>query len=153
MNNNTKFQWIDNDTDVSEILKKCPKGLLKTIEEMEQADLAGDFFLFDNVSDSFDVSTKIMLQNGVITEEFGKEFTRQLFTVFGKDADDITSAWFEQIGMYCEGTRGWCTALEKAADIIGCRELFEYYKALPWYDSDEFDGQLYTIIKGYHLFD
>ena len=69
MNNNTKFQWIDNDTDVSEILKKCPKGLLKTIEEMEQADLAGDFFLFDNVSDSFDVSTKIMLQNGVITEE------------------------------------------------------------------------------------
>ena len=70
MNNNTKFQWIDNDTDVSEILKKCPKGLLKTIEEMEQADLAGDVgVLFDNVSDSFDVSTKIMLQNGVITEE------------------------------------------------------------------------------------
>ena len=55
----------------------------------------------------------------LITEEFGKEFTGQLFTVFGKDADDITSAWFEQIGMYCEGTRGWCTALEKAADIIG----------------------------------
>ena len=75
----------------------------------------------------------------LITEEFGKEFVRQLFTVFGKDADDITSAWFEQIGMYCEGT--------------SCRELFEYYKALPWYDSDEFDGQLYTIIKGYHLFD
>ena len=39
MNNNTKFQWIDNDTDVSEILKKCPKHIHKMIEEMEQADL------------------------------------------------------------------------------------------------------------------
>lgn len=25
MNNNTKFQWIDNDTDVSEILKNARK--------------------------------------------------------------------------------------------------------------------------------
>ena len=38
------------------------------------------------------------------------------------------------VGFYLEGTNGRCTALEKSADITGCRELFEYYKALPWYD-------------------
>lgn len=34
-----------------------------------------------------------------------------------------------------------------------CRELIEYYDNLEWYDSDQFDGQMHTIIKGYNLFD
>ena len=69
MNNNTKFQWIDNDTDVSEILKKCPKHIHKMIEEMEQADLEDNVGVFYAVSDDFEVATKMLMLDDIISKK------------------------------------------------------------------------------------
>lgn len=65
---NKQFQWIDNETDVSEILKKCPKNIFKMIEEMEQADLEDNVAVFFTVSDDFEVATKLLMLDDVITK-------------------------------------------------------------------------------------
>lgn len=88
-----------------------------------------------------------------ITEEFGREFLNQLSCVYSNYDYESEAEWFDDMCMYCEGTGGWYTALEKTAEIMRCRELIEYYNNLEWYDSDQFDGRMHTIIKGYNLFD
>jgi hypothetical protein len=44
------------------------------------------------------------------------------------------------------GTAGWNVALALACLKTNKREVYEYYRTLPWYDSDTFDGQFEQML-------
>lgn len=71
------------------------------------------------------------------TLEFLTEFRNQLFRM---------DKWFSLEVFADEGipmntsTYGWVTALYKACSLTNNEELYNYWRTLPWYDSDIFDS-------------
>ena len=64
-----KYQWIDNDVDVSDILKKCPESILELIDSMQRSDIADDYISFEIELNSLKSETQKLVLDDKITEQ------------------------------------------------------------------------------------
>ncbi|MEY8573214.1 hypothetical protein AALD01_02215 [Oscillospiraceae bacterium 21-37] len=76
-----------------------------------------------------------------IPEYFYFAFGGEFVSIFGKaalvrDEDGLTSL------NYNTGTTGYVVALQMACKKLDVEWLFDYYRQLPWYQSDLFDSEL-----------
>lgn len=79
----------------------------------------------------------------IITYNFLKEFRNQLIRIHEYWSIDT----FAENGIPTNiGTSGWQAALGKACIITDNKELYNYWRKLPWYDSDIFDGMLVDML-------
>lgn len=88
----------------------------------------------------------------LITDSFLKEFRNQLFRIheyysletFAEDGIPINTS-----------TSGWFAAFGKACLLTNKEVLLDYWRTLPWYDSDVFDGELAEMLieRGFILGD
>ena len=78
----------------------------------------------------------------LITDSFLKEFRNQLFRIFEFGLDT-----FAECGIPADtSTSGWFAAFGKACLLTNNEELLNYWRTLPWYDSDIFDGELADML-------
>lgn len=79
----------------------------------------------------------------LITNDFLKEFRNQLFRIHKEYSLDV----FAEEGIPINtSTAGWYAAFGKACLLTHKEELFNYWRTLPWFDSDIFDGELAGIL-------
>ena len=79
----------------------------------------------------------------LITEDFLKEFRNQLFRIHEHYSLDT----FADFGIPMNtSTAGWFAAFGKACLLTNKESLFDYWRGLPWYDSDIFDGELAEML-------
>lgn len=84
----------------------------------------------------------------LITDEFLQEFRNQLIRIHGYWSIET----FAEEGIPTNtSTRGWYAAFGKACLLTNNEELFDYWRALPWYDSDIFDGELAEMLIERHF--
>lgn len=88
----------------------------------------------------------------LITDDFLKEFRNQLFRIHKHYSLDVFAE--EGIPMNTS-TSGWYAAFGKACLLTQKEELLNYWRTLPWYDSDIFDGELAELLikRGFILGD
>jgi len=88
----------------------------------------------------------------LITDDFLKEFRNQLFRIHK----------YYSLGIFAEdgipmntSTSGWFAAFGKACLLTHKEVLLDYWRTLPWYDSDIFDGELAEMLieRGFILGD
>jgi hypothetical protein len=88
----------------------------------------------------------------LITDDFLKEFRNQLFRIH----DYYSLETFAEDGIPMNtSTSGWFAALGKACLLTNKEALLDYWRTLPWYDSDVFDGELADMLieRGFILGD
>lgn len=88
----------------------------------------------------------------LITDEFLKEFRNQLFRIHEHYSLDT----FADFGIPTNtSTGGWFAAFGKACLLTNNEQLLDYWRTLPWYDSDIFDGELAEMLveRGFILGD
>lgn len=87
----------------------------------------------------------------LITDDFLKEFRNQLFRINNYSLENFAE---EGIPMNTS-TSGWFAALGKACLLTNKEALLDYWRTLPWYDSDVFDGELADMLieRGFILGD
>ena len=88
----------------------------------------------------------------LITDDFLKEFRNQLFRIHEHYSLDT----FADFGIPTNtSTGGWYASFGKACLLTHKEELLDYWRTLPWYDSDIFDGELANMLvaKGFILDD
>ena len=79
----------------------------------------------------------------LITDDFLKECRNQLFRIHEHYSLDI----FAEEGIPINtSTAGWYAAFGKACLLTHKEGLFNYWRTLPWFDSDIFDGELAGIL-------
>lgn len=84
----------------------------------------------------------------LITDEFLKEFRNQLMRIHEYWSIDT----FAEEGIPSNtSTSGWYVAFGKACLLTNNDKLFAYWRALPWYDSDIFDGELVEMLIERHF--
>lgn len=94
----------------------------------------------DNVRVKYTIPENIKT---LITDDFLKEFRNQLFRIHEYYSLDT----FAESGIPINtSTSGWFAALGKACLLTNKNELFDYWRSLPWYDSDIFDGELANML-------
>lgn len=88
----------------------------------------------------------------LVTAEFLKEFRNQLFRMHNYYSLDSFAD--EGIPMNTS-TSGWFAAFGKACLLTNNEQLLDYWRTLPWYDSDIFDGELAEMLveRGFILDD
>lgn len=142
-----------------EIAKVIP--FVETVEDIHNNDRSKVFVLFDNddvyelklekvntnknTNKEDDDSEYTILDNikNLITDDFLKEFRSQLFRIHNNYGLDT----FAENGIPMNtSTGGWVAALYKACMLTHKEELFDYWRTLPWYDSDIFDGELAEML-------
>lgn len=79
----------------------------------------------------------------LITYDFLKEFRNQLFRI----NEHYSLETFADFGIPMNtSTSGWYAAFGKACLLTNKKEIFNYWRMLPWYDSDIFDGELAEML-------
>ena len=79
----------------------------------------------------------------LITDEFLKEFRNQLFRIH----EYYSLESFADFGIPMNtSTNGWYAAFGKACLLTNKEELFDYWRTLPWYDSDIFNYELTDML-------
>lgn len=79
----------------------------------------------------------------LITYDFLKEFRNQLFRIHEHYSLDT----FADCGILENtSTYGWYAAFGKACLLVNKEELLDYWRTLPWYDSDIFDGEIADML-------
>ena len=79
----------------------------------------------------------------LITDDFLKEFRNQLFRIH----EHYSLETFADFGIPMNtSTSGWFAAFGKACLLTHKEVLFDYWRTLPWYDSDIFDGELAEML-------
>lgn len=88
----------------------------------------------------------------LITDDFLKEFRNQLFRIH----EYYSLETFAEEGIPMNtSTSGWFAAFGKACLLTNKEVLIDYWRTLPWYDSDIFDGELAEMLieRGFILGD
>lgn len=79
----------------------------------------------------------------LITDDFLKEFRNQLFRIH----KHYSLETFADFGIPLNtSTSGWFAAFGKACLLTHKEQLLDYWRTLPWYDSDIFDGELAEML-------
>lgn len=79
----------------------------------------------------------------LITDDFLKEFRNQLFRIHEYYSIDT----FAEDGIPMNtSTGGWYAAFGKSCLLTHKEVLLDYWRTLPWYDSDIFDSQLADML-------
>lgn len=88
----------------------------------------------------------------LITDDFLEEFRNQLFRIH--EYYSLENFAEEGISMNTS-TGGWYAAFGKACLLTHKEVLLDYWRTLPWYDSDIFDGELADMLieRGFILGD
>lgn len=68
INDNERFRFIANDIDVSNMYDKLTSNAKEMIAQMEQADRENNFPVYVQVSDDFEVYTKLLAYDEVLTD-------------------------------------------------------------------------------------
>jgi hypothetical protein len=61
--------WINYDIDISDFSDKLGKFIFEIIKEAEEAESKGEVFTFYNVCEDIEMQSKLLLEDGVITDE------------------------------------------------------------------------------------
>lgn len=88
----------------------------------------------------------------LITDDFLKEFRNQLFRIH----EYYSLETFAEDGIPMNtSTSGWFAAFGNACLLTNKEVLLDYWRTLPWYDSDIFDGELADMLieRGFILGD
>lgn len=72
---------------------------------------------------------------------FWSAFAGELVAVFGIDIFEKDEDGLQQLD-YMGGTSGWAVALWSVCHRLDIEWFYEWYDALDWMDSDEFDSSL-----------
>lgn len=84
----------------------------------------------------------------LITDDFLKEFRNQLFRIHEHYSLDL----FAEEGIPLNtSTGGWFAAFGKACLLTHKESILDYWRTLPWYDSDIFDGELAEMLIERHF--
>ena len=98
------------------------------------------------VREGNDVHVEYTMQESIkdlITYDFLKEFRNQIFRIHEYYSLDT----FADFGIPMNtSTAGWFAAFGKACLLTNKENLFDYWRGLPWYDSDIFDGELAEML-------
>ena len=98
------------------------------------------------VGEGNDVHIEYTMPNNIkdlITYDFLKEFRSQLFRIH----EHYSLETFADFGIPINtSTAGWYAAFGKACLLTHKEEVFNYWRTLPWYDSDIFDGELAEML-------
>lgn len=79
----------------------------------------------------------------LVTDDFLKEFRNQLFRIHDYYSLDL----YADHGILMNtSTAGWFAAFGKACLVTHKEEILDYWRTLPWYDSDIFDGELADML-------
>ena len=79
----------------------------------------------------------------LVTDDFLKEFRNQLFRIHDYYSLDL----YADNGIPMNtSTAGWFAAFGKACLVTHKEEILDYWRTLPWYDSDIFDGELADML-------
>lgn len=79
----------------------------------------------------------------LVTDDFLKEFRNQLFRIHDYYSLDL----YADRGIPMNtSTIGWFAAFGKACLVTHKEEILDYWRTLPWYDSDIFDGELADML-------
>ena len=79
----------------------------------------------------------------LVTDDFLKEFRNQLFRIHDYYSLDL----YADHGIPMNtSTAGWFAAFGKACLVTHKEEILDYWRTLPWYDSDIFDGELADML-------
>ena len=76
-----------------------------------------------------------------IPQHFYSALAGELCSVFGRMIFDKDESGVYGIS-YIGGTTGWMEALKMTSEKLDMAWLLDYYKSLPWHDSDIFDGEI-----------
>ena len=79
----------------------------------------------------------------LITDDFLKEFRNQLFRIHKYYSLDLYADYGIPMNI---STAGWFAAFGKACLVTHKEEILDYWRTLPWYDSDIFDGELADML-------
>lgn len=76
-----------------------------------------------------------------LPDYFWTAFAGELVAVFGIDIFEKDEDGLQQLD-YMGGTSGWAVALWSVCHRLDINWFYEWYDALDWMDSDEFDSDL-----------
>ena len=80
-----------------------------------------------------------------IPDYFWPAFAGELLSVFGlhiyQKNDGINYDLY-----HISGTMGWNVAFKMACNKVGIQWLYQYYDALQWWESDQFDGEIEDLL-------
>ena len=76
-----------------------------------------------------------------IPQHFYSALAGELCSVFGRMIFDKDESGVYGIS-YIGGTTGWMEALKMTSEKLDMAWLLDYYKSLPWHDSEIFDGEI-----------
>lgn len=79
----------------------------------------------------------------LITDDFLKEFRNQLFRIHDHYSLDLYADYGIPMNT---STAGWFAAFGKACLMTHEEEILDYWRTLPCYDSDIFDGELADML-------
>lgn len=119
-----------------DVIPTCPKILPNEIaEQIEDEDIG--------ISE-YKIPEEILAK---IPDNFWEVFARELYNVFGNDIfnkyEDIDARQID----FLTSTTGWAKAFMKTCKQFGLIDILEYYANLEWYDSDQFDDDIYEILE------
>jgi hypothetical protein len=83
----------------------------------------------------------------LIDKDFCVQLREELYKIFNLSLNDFVN----ETVLYYGGTAGWNTAFALACINTNKDELYNYYKTLPYYDSDFFDGDLQDLMVNYKV--
>ena len=84
----------------------------------------------------------------LITDDFLKEFRNQLFRIHEHYSLDV----FAEEGIPVNtSTSGWFAAFGKACLLTHKEIVLDYWRTLPWYDSDIFNSELAEMLIDRHF--
>lgn len=83
---------------------------------------------------------------GLISKDFILRFKEELKEVFGYERFDWDD---EDIWINLGSTCGWGNAFNKTCWYLDVPDLKQYYDALDWFDSDNFDGDVSDLAVKY----
>ena len=79
-------------------------------------------------------------------ENFIKQMMYELHVISGLNLD---TPYLEDSIITDSGTAGWVTAFGNTCIKTNNHDLYEYYRTLPWYKSDLFDGEVEQLFIDY----
>lgn len=82
-----------------------------------------------------------------LPDDFLEKFARELGDVFGFDIFDKDEESGDPALIYLPSTIGWVNAFKKTCEQFGLIDILEYYNKLEWYESDQFDDGISSLLE------
>lgn len=81
-----------------------------------------------------------------LPDHFWSAFAGELVAIFGINIFEKDESGLQQLD-YMSGTSGWNAALRSVCHRLDISWFYDWYDALDWADSDDFDGDLLYMLN------